>query len=163
MTSNLTDTEKYALLDSFIDEQDEPATALIAVLHKAQELFEYLPTEVQIHIAEQLKIPAAKVFGVVTFYSYFSTKPRGKYKVSICLGTACFVKGAHKIHEELHHQLKVGDDEITDDGLFSIHPVRCIGACGLAPAVIINDTIHGRLDVPQVSKLLDVYRAKEDK
>ena len=121
---------KYEELREYMEEQGKNESALIAILHKAQEIFGYLPEEVQLYIARQLEIPASKIYGVVTFYSYFTMKPRGRYQVSVCLGTACFVRGSDKIYEELKHQLGIQEGEVTENGLFSLHSVRCVGACG---------------------------------
>ena len=117
--------------------------------------------EVQKLIAKKLKIHVSKVYGVVTFYNFFSTKPRGKYPIDICLGTACYVAGANSIYEEFKKILNIEPEEITEDGLFSIHPVRCLGACGLAPVVKIGEKTYGRLKVSDVRKILREYTNKE--
>ncbi|MDD2568201.1 MAG: NAD(P)H-dependent oxidoreductase subunit E [Clostridia bacterium] len=161
MTPNMTNEEKYALLEDFINQQENKSTSLIAILHYAQELFDYLPNDVQTFVAQKIGIPTARVYGVVSFYSFFTTKPRGKYKINICLGTACFVKGSDKIYNEFKKQLSVEDGEVTQDGLFSIHPVRCIGACGLAPVVMINEDVHGMLNAKEVAPIIKSYRDKE--
>lgn len=115
------------------------------VLHKAQELFGYLPPEVQEFVAKKLEIPLAKVYGVVSFYTFFTMTPRGKYPISVCMGTACYVKGAEKILEEFKRILSIGVGETTDDGKFSITALRCIGACGLAPVLTIGSKVYGRV------------------
>ena len=163
MTHFSPNDERFTQLAEFINQQPEKSTALIAILHHAQELFDYLPTEVQLFVARKLGIPAAKVYGVVSFYSFFTTTPRGKYKISVCLGTACFVKGVEKVYNEFKKQLNVVDGEVTQDGLFSIHPVRCIGACGLAPVIMINEDVHGMLTPSDVSGIIQTYRDKEGK
>lgn len=150
--------EHYAALDSFINELPDKKGSLIRVLHKAQELFGYLPREVQLYIARKLDIPGAKVFGVVSFYSYFTTEPVGKYKVSVCMGTACFVRNADKILDVFKEELSIGTGETTDDGLFTLKDVRCVGACGLAPLVLINDQIYGHVTVEDARELVKKYR-----
>lgn len=146
-------------VNDYPDEQRK--SLLIQILHKAQEDIGYIPTEVQKLIAKKLKIHVSKVYGVVTFYNFFSTKPRGKYPIDICLGTACYVAGANSIYEEFKKILNIEPEEITEDGLFSIHPVRCLGACGLAPVVKIGEKTYGRLKVSDVRKILREYANKE--
>ena len=125
-------------LDRFIDSLPTKDGSLIQVLHHAQEIFGFLPKEVQLYIAQSLNIPPSKVYGVVSFYSYFTTEPKGKYKISVCLGTVCFVKGSDKILEQFEKELGIKVGETTDDLLFSLEGLRCVGACGLAPVVVIN-------------------------
>ena len=131
--------------------------ALRPVLHEAQEIYGYLPAEVQTVIAEQLNIPLAEVYGVATFYSQFSLNPKGKHKISICLGTACYVKGSDKILEEVEHELRISCGECTNDKKFSIDSCRCVGACGLAPVMIIDGEVYGRLKPSDVKGILDKY------
>lgn len=151
------DNEKLKELSSYIDSLEEKEGSLISVLHRAQDTFGYLPEELQIFIANKLDITAAKVFGVVTFYSYFSMKPKGKHVINICMGTACFVKGAEDILEEFRKQLKIEDGFSTKDGLFTIDILRCVGACGLAPVVVIDGTVHGKVKVEDIKGLLSEY------
>ncbi|AWI04126.1 complex I 24 kDa subunit family protein [Clostridium drakei] len=151
------DNEKLKELSSYIDNLEEKEGSLINVLHKAQDIFGYLPEELQIFIANKLDITAAKVFGVVTFYSYFTMEPRGKHVISICMGTACFVKGAEKVLEEFRKQLKVKDGFSTEDGLFTIDILRCVGACGLAPVVVIDGMVYGKVKVEDVEGILSQY------
>ncbi|AKA69774.1 complex I 24 kDa subunit family protein [Clostridium scatologenes] len=151
------DNEKLKELSSYIDNLEEKEGSLINVLHKAQAIFGYLPEELQIFIANKLDITAAKVFGVVTFYSYFTMEPRGKHVISICMGTACFVKGAEKVLEEFRKQLKVKDGFSTEDGLFTIDILRCVGACGLAPVVVIDGMVYGKVKVEDVEGILSQY------
>jgi NADH-quinone oxidoreductase subunit E len=149
----------YQELDQFIETVKEKQGMLIAVLHKAQELFGWLPQEVQEHIAEKMSIPASQVYGVVTFYNFFSTKPKGKYPISICLGTACYVKGSQRVYERFLSDLKVGSDEVTSDGLFSVHAVRCFGACSMAPVVLVGDKdFYGRVTPDMVNKIILKYK-----
>ena len=149
-------------LDRVIDvlpEIDE--SALIFTLKEAQGIFGYLPREVQLHIAKRLKITPAKVYGVVSFYSYFSTNPIGEYKISVCLGTVCFVKGSDKVMAEFEKQLGIKAGETTEDLKFTLEGLRCVGACGLAPVVVVNGKVYGQATVDDVSKILDNYRNLE--
>ena len=149
----------YQELDAFIEKNRHRPGALIEVLHKAQSLFGFLPAEVQAFIAKQLGIPESTVFGVVTFYHYFTMKPRGQNQVKVCLGTACYVKGADRVLERLKEELKVGIEEVTQDGRFSIHEVRCLGACSMAPVVLIGEKdFFGRVTPDEVPKILKKYR-----
>lgn len=127
---------------------------LINVLHGAQGLFGYLPAEVQELVAEEVHISVAKVYGVVTFYSFFTMKPKGKHPISICLGTACYVRGAEKILEETKKQLKIEVGGTTPDGNFSLSCLRCVGACGLAPVMIVGDKTYGRVTPDRVKEIL---------
>lgn len=133
------------------------AGELINILHTTQETFGFLPKEIQELIALELNIPAAKVYGVVTFYSFFTMKPKGKYPISICLGTACYVRGSEKILDEFKRKLGIGVGETTEDGLFSIDCLRCVGACGLAPVVMVGSKVYGRLTTESVPEILDEY------
>jgi len=130
---------------------------LINVLHKAQGIFGYLPAEVQEVVAKELNLSLAKVYGVVTFYSFFTMQPKGIHPISICLGTACYVRGAEKVLDEFKRMLKVGVGETTPDGKFSISCLRCVGACGLAPVVAIGDKIYGRVSPDGVKDILKEY------
>ena len=130
---------------------------LINVLHGAQEMFGYLPAEVQEVIAEGLNVPIAHVFGVVTFYSFFSMLPKGRNPISICMGTACYVRGAEKVLDEFKKQLDVKVGETTPDGKFSLSCLRCVGACGLAPVVMIGERVYGRVSPDEVKKILADY------
>jgi NADP-reducing hydrogenase subunit HndA len=130
---------------------------LINVLHKCQEHFGYLPAEVQEVIAEELNLSVAKVYGVVSFYSFFTMKPKGKYPISLCMGTACYVRGADKILEEFKKELKLEVGQTTPDGKFSLSTLRCVGACGLAPVALIGDKTYGRLAPDDVKRILKEY------
>lgn len=127
------------------------------VLHQAQQLFGYLPEDVIKIVAEGLEVPLSEVYGVVTFYSLFSLKPRGKHKISVCMGTAYYVKGAAQLVAELEKQLKIKPTETTDDGRFTMEITRCIGACGLAPVMTINDDVYGRLTPNKIAEILAKY------
>ena len=130
---------------------------LINVLHKAQSLFGYLPAELQEIIAKELNCSVAHVYGVVTFYSYFTMLPKGKHPVSICLGTACYVRGAEKVLEEFKRQLKIQVGETTPDGKFSLSCLRCVGACGLAPVVLVGEKVYGRVAPDGVADIIAEY------
>ena len=134
------------------------AGELINILHKTQEAFGYLPAEVQQVIAKELNISEAKVYGVVTFYAFFTMQPKGKHKISVCMGTACYVRGAEKVVDELKKELKINVGEITPDGQFSLDCLRCVGACGLAPVMLIGDKVYGRIDPKEVKGILDSYQ-----
>lgn len=148
---------KLAELQTICKEFHNAPGNLINILHAAQGLFGYLPKEVQEVIAAELDIPVAKVYGVVTFYSYFSMLPKGKFPVSVCLGTACYVRGAEKVLEEFERQLEIKVGETTKDGLFSLDCLRCVGACGLAPVVTIGKKVYGRLTPEKVRDILSEY------
>ncbi len=155
MCSNVLTHEKFAELDQFIDSIEDKEGALISVLHKSQEIFGYLPKEVQLYVARKLDLPAAKVNGVVTFYSYFTETPKGEHIISVCMGTACFVRGAEEILKELQDALKIKAGQTTPDGKFSIDALRCVGACGLAPVIMVDGKVYGRVKKEQVSDILD--------
>ena len=152
----------YTPLDAYIDSLSTKKGALIAVLHKAQELYGYLPEPLQHHISRQLDIPASKVFGVVTFYAYLKMEPQGRIPINVCLGTACFVRGAEDILKEFEKQLDIPAGGMTSDTLFSLASIRCVGACGLAPVVMMGDRIFGRLTTEDVKGIVDEYMAKGD-
>src|SRR4030042_2744586 len=130
---------------------------LINVLHKAQHTFGYLPAEVQEIIAEELNVPLAKVYGVVTFYSFFTMIPKGIHPISICAGTACYVRGAEKVLDEFKRLLNITVGETTADGKFSISCLRCVGACGLAPVVMIGEKTYGRVSPEMVKDIIKEY------
>lgn len=130
----------------------------INVLHKVQGEFGYLPAEVQEVIAQELKVSVAHIYGIVTFYSFFTMLPKGEHPISVCLGTACYVRGAEKVLDEFKRELKIGVGETTPDGKFSLSCLRCVGACGLAPVVLIGDKVYGRLTPDGVKDILNEYR-----
>lgn len=158
MCKNLLSIEKYNELDQFIYSQENKEAALIKVLHKAQELFGYLPKEVQLHVARKLDTTAAKVYGVVTFYSYFTEVPKGEHVINVCLGTACYVRGAESILKELESKLDIKAGQTTQDGKFSLDALRCVGACGLAPVVIVDEKVYGRVKIEEVDEILKAYK-----
>ncbi|GAB6169469.1 NADH-quinone oxidoreductase subunit NuoE [Clostridium carnis] len=150
--------EKFKELEEFIKNQKYEESALIAILHHAQGLYGYLGREVQEFIADKLNIPVSKVYGVIKFYSYFTTKPKGKYVISVCTGTACFVKGAGDILDEFKKTLKIKEGETTEDGLFTLDTLRCVGSCAIAPVVLVNEKSYGYFTREQVGKLLKEYK-----
>lgn len=150
--------EKFDELEEYIDSLETTKGALVQILHKAQHIFGYLPREVQLFIARKLGIPGAEVFGVVSFYSYFTTKPVGKHTISVCMGTACFVRGADRIIEKFKEKLGVDSNETTKDGLFTLKDVRCIGACGLAPVVMVDEKVYGRVKEEDIDDIINEYR-----
>ena len=153
---NGTEEQKKELM-AVIEEHKDQEGATIPVLHKAQEIYGYLPIEVQTMIAEGLGVPLAEVYGIVTFYTQFSLSPKGKYHIGVCLGTACYVKGSGDILEKIKERLGIDVGECTADGKFSIEATRCIGACGLAPVLTVNEEVYGRLTVDDVDDILAKY------
>ena len=158
---------KFAELDAFIDtlgidRADERRRGrLIQVLHKAQAIFGYLPSEVQKHVAKKLFLHEAQVSGVVSFYNYFTTEPKGKYCIDICLGTACYVKGSEKVLSEIERVLGIkADTHPTEDGLFSISGLRCVGACGLAPVMMVNGKVYGKVTPAKAVEIVNEYKAQ---
>jgi NADH:ubiquinone oxidoreductase subunit E len=135
-----------------------PESNLIAILHKAQELYGYLSKDVMDEIAIAMSIPTAHIWGVATFYHYFNLKPRGKHAISVCLGTACYVKGAEEILDTIKDELKINFGETTEDKLFTLQEARCLGACGLAPVIMIDDKIYGELTPKKTIDILKSYR-----
>ena len=150
--------EQEARLREVIAAHKGQPGATMPVLQAAQEIFGYLPEEVQIMIAEGLDIPLSEVYGVVSFYAQFALNPKGTYQISVCLGTACYVKGAGDILQAVGKKLGITSGGITPDGKFSLDACRCIGACGLAPVMMINDDVYGRLTPDQVAGILDSYQ-----
>lgn len=150
--------EIYEQIQAYVDALESKDGAIIHVLHKAQELIGYLPKEVMLYIARALDLPAADVFGVVSFYSYFSTQPTGKNKISVCMGTACYVKGAEKVYRAFYEKLGVEPGGTTPDGLFTIKDVRCVGACGLAPILTVGEKVYGHVSVEDVDKIIAEYK-----
>ena len=146
-----------ALLNPLIEKYRNKTGNLIPLLQGTQDIYGYIPLEVQEMIAKGLKVSVAQVFGVITFYSQFSTTPKGENKISVCLGTACYVKGADKIFDKIGAVLNIKDGEVTEDGRFSLDAQRCIGACGLAPVIIINDEVYGNLSIEAVEGILKQY------
>lgn len=151
-----TEEQKQALL-KVIDELKDQKGALMPIMQKAQDIYGYLPIEVQTIISDETGIPLEKIFGVATFYAQFTLSPKGKYQISVCLGTACYVKGSGDIYNKLMEKLGIVGGECTSDGKFSLDACRCIGACGLAPVMTINDEVYGRLKVDDLDEILAKY------
>ena len=150
--------EQEAELKAAIAELKSEPGALMPVMQKAQDIYGYLPIEVQTMISDEMGIPLEKVYGVATFYAQFALQPKGKYKISVCLGTACYVKGSGDIYNALKEKLGIDGGECTADGKFSLDACRCIGACGLAPVITINDEVYGRLIVDDLDEILARYK-----
>jgi len=152
-----TPEQEAKLKESIARHIDDPG-AVMPVLQEAQEIYGYLPLEVQTMIAEGLNVPVDEVFGVSTFYSQFALSPKGKYHISVCLGTACYVKGSGDVLNKLSEELGIEAEECTLDGQFSLTACRCIGACGLAPVLTINDDVYGRLSADEIPGILKKYK-----
>lgn len=149
--------EQLAALDRVIEENKNEPGATLAILQKAQDIYGYLPEEVQRHIALSLGIPFSEVYGIATFYAQFQLNPKGEHPVSVCLGTACYVKGSGKIMEKLEEMLGIQAGGITEDLKFSLDATRCIGACGLAPVMTVGDDVYGRLEPNMLKGILAKY------
>lgn len=158
--TNCSDCVKFKELNEFIEAQNEEfkESLLISVLHKAQQIYGYLSEDVQKFIAKKLEIPESKVYGVVTFYSYFTTEPKGKYVISVCTGTACFVRGSGEILEEFKNKLGINEGETTKDNLYTLDILRCVGACSIAPVVLVNDKVYGYFKKSQVDEILNEFK-----
>ena len=150
--------EQAAKLDAIIAECTGDVSMLMHVMQEAQAIYGYLPFEVQEKIANGMNVPLEKVYGVATFYAQFALSPKGKYDISVCLGTACYVKGAQELLDELSAQLGIGAEECTPDGKYSLTACRCIGACGLAPVLTVNEDVYGKITAADVKGILDKYR-----
>ena len=150
--------EQEAKLAAVINKYKADKSNLMTVMQEAQDSYGYLPVEVQTMIAEGMDVPLEKVYGVSTFYAQFSLSPKGEYNVSVCLGTACYVKGSGLIYDKLQELLGIGGDECTPDRKFSLTACRCIGACGLAPVFTVNEEVYGRIDENDVAGILEKYR-----
>lgn len=149
--------EQHEALLEAIEELRHEDGCLMPIMQKAQDIYGYLPEEVQKVIADELEIPMEKIYGVATFYSQFNLYPKGKYKISVCLGTACYVKGSGSILRRVQEKLGIDTGECTADGKFSLDACRCVGACGLAPVMMINEQVYGRLTESDVDRILDKY------
>ena len=149
--------EQEAQLKSIIEASKHDKSLLMSVMQEAQGIYGYIPLEVQTMIADGMDVPLEKVYGVATFYAQFSLSPKGDYNISVCLGTACYVKGSGDIFNKLSERLGIGSDECTEDGKFSLTACRCIGACGLAPVLTVNEEVYGRLTVDDVDGILEKY------
>jgi NADH-quinone oxidoreductase subunit E/NADP-reducing hydrogenase subunit HndA len=160
-----TKDEKMEELKKFMEsvkKEPHPESFLIAILHKAQGLYGYLSQEVMDEVACTMSIPTSHIWGVATFYHYFNLSPRGKHVISVCLGTACYVKGAEQILSTIREHLNVQVGETTEDKLFTLQEARCLGACGLAPVIMIDDKIYGELTPDKTRVILNSYKPKEN-
>ncbi|MDO4848036.1 MAG: NAD(P)H-dependent oxidoreductase subunit E [Clostridiaceae bacterium] len=151
--------EQKAKLDAVIAECKDNKSLLMKVMQDAQEIYGYLPYEVQVMIAEGMDVPLEKVYGVSTFYAQFALSPKGEYNISVCLGTACYVKGSQEVLDKITEVVGITEGECTADGKFSLEACRCIGACGLAPVMMINDEVYGKLTAKEVPDILKKYGA----
>jgi len=149
--------EQEKQLRAVIAELKDEKGALMPILQKAQDIYGYLPYEVQKIISDVMNVPIEKIYGIVTFYAQFSLYPKGKYKISVCLGTACYVKGSGDIYAKLQEKLGIGSGECTADGKFSLDACRCVGACGLAPVMTVNDDVYGKMTVDKIDEVLAKY------
>ena len=149
--------DKLAQIASVIAKYEAKPSNLIMILHAAQGIYGYLPYEVQKFIAQKMNMPVSEIAGVVTFYSFFSTTPKGKHTIMVCTGTACYVRGSKKILDSLQNQLNVAVDSTTDDGKFTLCKAHCIGACGLAPAMMVDKTVHRAVNTNQLESILSKY------
>ena len=150
---------KAEALQRVIDElRDEPG-ALMPIMQRAQDIFGYLPEEVQQYIAKEMDIPVSDVYGVATFYAQFNLEPKGQYTISVCMGTACYVKGSRKVLDKLEEVLGITAGHTTPDGVFTLNATRCLGACGLAPVMMINEDVYGRLTPDQIPEIIAKYRS----
>ena len=149
--------EQEQKLQAVIAANRQDPSKLMAVMQEAQEIYGYLPIEVQKIISDELGVPLEKIYGVATFYSWFNLNPKGKYEISVCLGTACYVKGSGDIYNKLMEKLDIAGGECTPDGKFSLDACRCVGACGLAPVMMVNGEVYGRLTVDDIDGVLEKY------
>ena len=152
-----TDQEKYDRIAEVIEEYKDREGSLIQILHIAQGIYGHLPLELQQFIAEKLDKPLSEIYGVVTFYSFFSTQPRGENSIKVCLGTACYVRGGKKIVDRVKEILDIQIGETTQDGKFTLEVMRCIGACGLAPAMLINDKVYKQVNPDKLKSIIEKY------
>ncbi len=152
--------EQEQKLKQVIEKHKDTKGALIPVLHEAQEIYGYLPLEVQKLVSEGLDIPLTEIYGVVTFYTQFTLQPKGEFKIGVCLGTACYVKGAGSILDKVKEKVGIDVGECTEDGKFSLDATRCIGACGLAPVMTVNDDVYGKIVADDVEGIIEKYMTK---
>ncbi len=159
---NCMDEKLSKEMQELLKNYSQDKSNLIQILNEVQEKYGYIPKQSQIEISNYLSIPMAEIYGVITFYSRFTLEPKGKYNISVCLGTACFVKGSQALLDRLKERLKIDEGQTTPDGKFSIDATRCVGACGLAPVFTINNEVYGKATVKKLDEVLDEYMKKED-
>lgn len=162
MNYEMLDQSKLNELDAYINSFEDKPSHLIMILHRAQGLFGYLPKELQIYVAEKTGVSSAKVYGVVTFYSFFTMKPRGRHTISCCMGTACFVKGGERILDVVKEELGVEVGQMTEDGMFTLEHVHCLGACSLAPVIAVDGKIYGHMTRDKVKEVIRSYYIEEE-
>lgn len=148
-------------IEKILSRYEKDKSNLIQILNEVQETYGYIPEDVQLEISKYLGIEMAEIYGVITFYARFTLKPKGKYNIAVCLGTACFVKGSEKVLDRVKQKLGIDVGQTTKDGKFSIEATRCIGACGLAPVFTVNDEVYGKATPELVDKVIDEYMSKE--
>ena len=161
MEENCADKRVREETKNILTKYEKDKSNLIQVLNEVQEHFGYIPSKAQMEISEYLGMEMAEIYGVITFYSRFTLKPKGKYNISVCLGTACFVKGSEKLLDTAKEALKIKEGETTPDGKFSIDATRCIGACGLAPVFTVNEEVYGKATPEMMKKVIEEYKNKE--
>ena len=159
---NCVETRLTKEMEEILKKHPKQKDSLIAILNEVQERYGYIPKNSQMQISKYLEMPMAEIYGVITFYSRFTTSPKGKYNIAVCLGTACFVKGSQSILDRLKERLKISGGQTTPDGKFSIDEVRCVGACGLAPVFMVNDEVYGNATVKMVDEVLDKLEKEEN-
>ncbi|KAB3533528.1 NADH-quinone oxidoreductase subunit NuoE family protein [Alkaliphilus serpentinus] len=157
MAKNLFTEENFSRLDEVIAANKETKGALMPVLHEAQRIFGCIPLEVQKVISESLKIPISEIYGVVTFYSQFTLEPRGEFVIGVCMGTACYVRGAQPILDKISQLTNTKVGKTSEDGKFTLEATRCIGACGLAPVITVNEDVYGRLELKDIPAIIEKY------
>lgn len=162
ISDTLSEDDKFKKLDEILEIYKNEPGNLISCLYVAQTIFGYLPENVIKHVAQYLMYPTIEVLGVASFYSFFNRFPKGKFTIKVCLGTACYVRGGKRLLEELKKNLKIKVGETSEDGMFSLEIVRCIGACALAPVMLINNDTHKRVKVNKINEILDVYQAQPE-
>jgi NADH:ubiquinone oxidoreductase subunit E len=159
MANEILTQENFKKLDEAIEKNRDVRGGLVPVLHEAQTIFGCIPLEVQKRISEKLNIPLAEIYGVVTFYAQFTLEPKGDYLISVCLGTACYVKGAQQIIDKIKGEIGIEVGETTPDGKFSLEATRCVGACGLAPVLMVNHKdVYGRLVLDEIPEIIEKYK-----
>lgn len=160
MACNCGDNQRDKAMDEILKKYTKDKSNLIQILNEVQEHYGYIPKHAQIAISEYLDLTLAEIYGVITFYARFTLKPKGKYNVAVCLGTACFVKGSEKVLDKAKEILKIDVGETTEDGKFSLEATRCIGACGLAPVFTVNDEVYGKATPEMIEKVIAEYMSK---
>lgn len=148
-------------LEEILSKYKNSKNNLIQVLNEVQEYYGYIPQTAQLEISKQMNIPMAEIYGVITFYSRFTLKPKGKYNIAVCLGTACFVKGSERVLDRLKEKLGIDVGETTQDGMFSIEATRCVGACGLAPVFTVNEEVYGKATPDMIDEVIEKYKSLE--